>query len=67
MSSNAELWARRSAAVARGVGSASQLFADRALNAEIWDVEGKRYIDYVGSWGPMIRRWWRPSRHNSRA
>ncbi|MBK6289770.1 MAG: 4-aminobutyrate--2-oxoglutarate transaminase [Gammaproteobacteria bacterium] len=53
MSSNAELWARRSAAVARGVGSASQLFADRALNAEIWDVEGKRYIDFAGGIGVL--------------
>ena len=37
MSSNAELWQRRAAAVARGVSSATQLFAERAVNAEIWD------------------------------
>jgi glutamate-1-semialdehyde 2,1-aminomutase len=29
-------------------------FAQRAQGAYLWDVEDKRYIDYVGSWGPMI-------------
>jgi glutamate-1-semialdehyde 2,1-aminomutase len=29
-------------------------FTERAEGAYLWDVEGKRYIDYVGSWGPMI-------------
>jgi len=29
-------------------------FTARADGAYLWDVEGKRYIDYVGSWGPMI-------------
>ncbi len=29
-------------------------FIDRAQGAYMWDVEGKRYIDYLGSWGPMI-------------
>jgi len=29
-------------------------FTARAEGAYLWDVEGKRYIDYVGSWGPMI-------------
>ncbi|MGB7244227.1 MAG: 4-aminobutyrate--2-oxoglutarate transaminase [Sulfitobacter sp.] len=45
---NADLLARREAAVARGVASAAPFFADHAENAEIWDVEGKRYIDFVG-------------------
>ncbi len=53
MSSNAELWQRRAAAVARGVGSSTQLFAERAVNAEIWDVEGKRYIDFAGGIGVL--------------
>ncbi len=53
MSSNAELWQRRAAAVARGVSSSTQLFADRAVNAEIWDVEGKRYIDFAGGIGVL--------------
>lgn len=51
--SNASLWERRAAAVARGVGSATQRFADRAENAEIWDVEGKRYIDFGGGIGVL--------------
>jgi len=29
-------------------------FTARADGACLWDVEGKRYIDYVGSWGPMV-------------
>ena len=53
MSSNAELWQRRAAAVARGVSNATQLFAERAVNAEIWDVEGKRYIDFAGGIGVL--------------
>ena len=46
--SNAELLARREAAVPRGVASAAPAFAARAENAELWDVEGNRYIDFVG-------------------
>ncbi|WP_319823937.1 4-aminobutyrate--2-oxoglutarate transaminase [Thalassovita sp.] len=46
--SNAELLARRDAAVARGVASAAPIFAAYAENAELWDVEGKRYIDFAG-------------------
>ena len=53
MSSNAELWQRRAAAVARGVSSATQRFAERAVNAEIWDVEGKRYVDFAGGIGVL--------------
>lgn len=44
--SNAALMARRSAALPRGVGQAHALFAERADNAEIWDVEGRRWIDF---------------------
>jgi 4-aminobutyrate aminotransferase/(S)-3-amino-2-methylpropionate transaminase len=46
--SNAALLARRAAAVPRGVASAAPIFADRAENAELWDVEGQRYIDFAG-------------------
>jgi 4-aminobutyrate aminotransferase/(S)-3-amino-2-methylpropionate transaminase len=46
--SNAALLKRREAAVPRGVASAAPVFADRAENAELWDVEGKRYIDFAG-------------------
>ena len=47
MTTNADLLARRNQAVARGVASLHPLFADRADNAEVWDVEGKRYIDFA--------------------
>ncbi len=30
------------------------VFIDRADGAYLYDVDGKRYIDYVGSWGPML-------------
>jgi 4-aminobutyrate aminotransferase/(S)-3-amino-2-methylpropionate transaminase len=39
---------RRNAAVARGVNNAHPIYADRAENAELWDVEGRRYIDFAG-------------------
>ena len=44
---NAEIAERRDAAVARGVGMQTQVYAARALNSEVWDVEGKRYIDFA--------------------
>ena len=37
----------------RGVGG-QPFFAGRAEGAHIWDVDGKKYIDYVGTWGPAI-------------
>lgn len=30
------------------------IFIEKAQGAYLWDVDGKRYVDYVGSWGPMI-------------
>src|SRR5258705_3803647 len=30
------------------------LFIAREKNASLWDADGNRFIDYVGSWGPMI-------------
>ncbi len=47
MSTNAGLHDRRNAAVVRGVSNILSVYADRALNTEIWDVEGKRYIDFA--------------------
>jgi 4-aminobutyrate aminotransferase/(S)-3-amino-2-methylpropionate transaminase len=35
----------RQSATPRGLGTQTNVFADKALNAEIWDVEGRRYID----------------------
>jgi 4-aminobutyrate aminotransferase / (S)-3-amino-2-methylpropionate transaminase / 5-aminovalerate transaminase len=45
---NAELVARRDASVARGVASAAPIYASRAENSELWDVEGNRYVDFAG-------------------
>lgn len=45
-STNATLMARRAAAIPRGIGNAHAIFAVRAENGEIWDVEGRRYIDF---------------------
>jgi len=48
MSENAALIARREAAIPRGVATAHPIFAVRAENAELWDADGKRYIDFAG-------------------
>lgn len=45
MATNSELQALRDAVTPQGVGIQTRVFADKAKNAEIWDVEGKRYID----------------------
>ena len=45
---NAALMARRRAAVPRGVSQSHEVFIERGLNAEVWDVEGRRYIDFAG-------------------
>jgi len=47
MPTNADLARRRAAAIPRGVGNSLQVYADRAANGEIWDVEGRRYIDFA--------------------
>lgn len=44
---NAEIAERRNRTIARGVGMQTQIYVDRAENAEVWDVEGKRYIDFA--------------------
>ncbi len=48
MTSNSDLAARRASAVARGVGHATSLYAGRAENAELWDADGNRFIDFAG-------------------
>ena len=45
---NQDLHNRRLAATPRGIGVMANFFIERALNAEVWDVEGKRYIDFAG-------------------
>lgn len=44
---NVDVADRRSAAISRGVGVTTHVYAERAENAEIWDVEGKRFIDFA--------------------
>ena len=53
MESNSALWARLQAAVPRGVNVALPVFAATGDNAEIRDVEGRRYIDFAGGIGVL--------------
>lgn len=63
MSLNAELFQRASRTIPGGVNSPVRAFRSvggvprfiqRAQGPYVWDAEGTRYIDYVGSWGPAI-------------
>jgi 4-aminobutyrate aminotransferase/(S)-3-amino-2-methylpropionate transaminase len=45
---NIDLLARRQAAIPRALTHATSVFAHHARNAEIWDVEGRRYVDFAG-------------------
>ena len=63
MSRSAELFARAAQHIPGGVNSpvrafravgGTPIFIDRADGAYLFDVDGKQYIDYVLSWGPMI-------------
>jgi len=47
-SRNEQLMARKAAATPRGVGVMAGFFADHAENALLWDVEGRRFIDFAG-------------------
>ena len=46
--SNASLMTRRRNAIPRGVGQSHEVFISKGVNAEVWDVEGRRYIDFAG-------------------
>lgn len=50
---NESLKARRDAACPAGLPSKSGIYAARAQGAELWDVEGKRYIDFIGGIGVL--------------
>ncbi len=63
MSRNDELFARAQRTIPAGVNSPVRAFRsvggtprffERGQGAYLWDADGKRYIDYVGSWGPAI-------------
>ncbi|MGO2121188.1 MULTISPECIES: 4-aminobutyrate--2-oxoglutarate transaminase [unclassified Psychrobacter] len=45
---NEALLARRKAVLPTGLGIAFPIFAEKAKNSEVWDVEGNRYIDFIG-------------------
>jgi 4-aminobutyrate aminotransferase/(S)-3-amino-2-methylpropionate transaminase len=47
MSTNSDLHQRRQSAVPRGVTNSLAVYADRGANAELWDVEGRRFIDFA--------------------
>ena len=62
-SRSSELFARARSRIPGGVNSPARAFRNvdgepffvaRGEGAKIWDVDGKEYIDYVGSWGPAI-------------
>ena len=48
-----DLLNRRALSVARGVSALTPLFAERASGASLWDIEGRRYIDFAGGIGVM--------------
>jgi glutamate-1-semialdehyde 2,1-aminomutase len=63
MTTNEELFARAQRVIPGGVNSpvrafravgGTPRFIQRGHGAYIWDAEGQKYIDYIGSWGPMI-------------
>jgi glutamate-1-semialdehyde 2,1-aminomutase len=60
---NRELFERAQRVIPAGVNSPVRAFRavggtppflERAHGAHLWDAEGRRYIDYLGSWGPMV-------------
>ena len=63
MTTSAELMERAVQVIPGGVNSPVRAyrsvgltprFIERADGPYVWDVEGNRYLDYIGSWGPMI-------------
>jgi len=63
VSTNESLFARAQKTIPGGVNSPVRAFRavggtppflERASGPHLWDADGKRYIDYVGSWGPMV-------------
>ncbi|AUH49637.1 4-aminobutyrate--2-oxoglutarate transaminase [Chromobacterium sp. ATCC 53434] len=51
--SQQQLLQRKADATPRGVGVMCGFFAERAKNAEVWDTEGRRYIDFAGGIGVL--------------
>ena len=61
MTTNASLAARRAAAVPIGVGSATAVYAAHAENVELWDVEGRRYVEELRTRNDELERFNRVS------
>jgi 4-aminobutyrate aminotransferase/(S)-3-amino-2-methylpropionate transaminase len=53
LATNRELQARKEAAMPRGFANLHPIYADRARDAELWDVEGNRYIDFTSGIGVL--------------
>ncbi len=53
MSENSKVRSRQLAAAPRGVGLMCDFYIDHAKNAEIWDTDGNRYIDFAGGIGVL--------------
>ena len=53
IASNKSLQARREQAVPRGIANATAIYPHRAENAEIWDVEGRHFVDFAGGIGVL--------------
>lgn len=53
VSRNADLHLRRERAIPRGIANATSVYPERALNAEIWDKDGRHYIDFAGGIGVL--------------
>ena len=57
---NETLYQRARVHIPAGVNSpvrafgATPPFFERASGPHLWDADGRRYVDYVGSWGPMV-------------
>ena len=60
---SAELFGSAQSVIPGGVNSpvrafgsvgADPIFYERAKGSRVWDVDGNEYVDFVGSWGPMI-------------
>jgi 4-aminobutyrate aminotransferase/(S)-3-amino-2-methylpropionate transaminase len=52
-SKSAEIWAQRAEYVSSGTAAYTDVVVDHALNATIWDVDGKEYLDFAGGIGTL--------------
>jgi 4-aminobutyrate aminotransferase/(S)-3-amino-2-methylpropionate transaminase len=52
-SKSAAAWAERQKLVSNGTAAYTELVLERALNAKVWDVDGKEYIDFAGGIGAL--------------